>query len=212
MRMPRKYLLIPVLILLILLFRYVSQIGPDRVPDDRFRVVGIIDGDTIELTGGDRLRLLAIDCPEKGEPFYDSAKAFLTGLILGQNIGINYSHRHRDGYGRLLGYVYLDSLSASREILRLGLAHLYLFEDNLSDKAQIDQMLAAQNEAIAAGRGIWSVKHRPEPYYLARKGSFRFHRPGCRSLRNSPPEELIRFESRLDPFRQGYSPCRNCKP
>ncbi|SYZ72445.1 Nuclease (SNase protein) [Candidatus Zixiibacteriota bacterium] len=212
MRMPKKYILIPILVIAILLIRYVAHIGPERSPDDRFRVAGIIDGDTIDLTGGDRLRLLGIDCPEKGEPYFDSAKAYLTGLILGKNIGVSYSHRHRDGYGRLLAYVYLDTVAVCREMLRRGLAHLYLFEDNMSDKERIGQLLAAQNEAIDAGRGVWSVPHNQERFYLARKGSYRFHRPDCRSLRDCPPEDLIRFESRLDPFRLGYSPCRNCRP
>ncbi|MCX6826049.1 MAG: hypothetical protein NTV06_02090, partial [candidate division Zixibacteria bacterium] len=90
MRIPKKRYLIPTFVVLLLLIRFVSEIGYDKSPRDRFKVVRIIDGDTIELTGGDRLRLLGIDCPEKGEPFHDSAQAFLRNLILSKNPDIVY--------------------------------------------------------------------------------------------------------------------------
>jgi len=212
MNIFRKRYLIPLFIILLLLIRFVAEIGFDRAPRERFRVVSIIDGDTVELTGGDRLRLLAIDCPEKGEPFYDSANAYLTQLTLGKVSQVDFSHRRRDGYGRLLGYMYIDSLFINDLIIRNGLANVYLFKDNLSDREKIEKLLEAQNEAIENNRGIWSIKRHPEPYYLAKKNSLRFHRPGCNSVKDLLPGEYIRFDSRLDAFREGLSPCRNCQP
>jgi len=111
-----------------------------------------------------------------------------------------------------LGYIYVDSVWVNKEILRNGLAHLYLFEDNLSDKERIGELLSAQNRAMESGQGVWSIKRHEEDYYLAGKGSYRFHRPNCRSLAKRTPEELIKFFSRAEAFRQGYSPCRNCRP
>ena len=212
MRIPRKIILIPVFLILLLLFRYVSEIGPDRTADARFHVINVIDGDTIELTGGELLRLLAIDTPEKGEPFYDSARIFLQHLVEGKNLEVSFSHKSRDKYGRLLGYVYIDSIFINKEIIKQGLANIYLFEDNLSDNDKIDQLQAAQNDAMAAGRNIWSVKRVPEDYYLVRKGSLRFHRPFCNSVKNLKPHELFKFSTREEAFREGYSPCRNCRP
>lgn len=212
MRIPKKRYLVLFFILLLLLVRFVAEIGPDRTAGDRFRAVKIIDGDTMELQGGDLLRLLAIDTPEKGEPFYDSATAYLSSLALGKSGEIQYGQRKRDGYGRLLGHFITDSLWVNREMLRQGLATIYLFEDNLSDRQAIDRLLAAQEEAMRAGRGVWSLERRPEEFYLAIKGSLRFHRPHCRSLRKSDPKELLRFGAREEAFREGYSPCRNCRP
>ena len=208
----RKRYLIPLFIILLLSIRFVAEIGIDRTPHDRFRVTRIIDGDTVELIGGDRLRLLGIDCPERGEPFYDSARAYLAQLALNKISQIGFSHRRRDGYGRLLGYMTVDSFFLNELMVRNGLAHVYLFEDNLSDRDNIERLLAAQNDAIDHGRGIWSVERQPESYYVAKKGSLRFHRPGCASVKDLLPGEYVKFDSRLEAFRKGLSPCRNCRP
>lgn len=212
MKIWKKSILIPTFVFFLLLIRFVSQIGLDRTPHERFRVIGIIDGDTVELTGGDRLRLTGIDCPEKGELYYDEAKALLGEIALGRTAEVTYSKRRRDGYGRLLGYMYLDSLFVNVELVRKGLAYVYLHKDNLGDTRRIEALLSAQNEAIDGRVGLWSVEHEEEPYYLAKKQSFRLHRPSCASVRDLGPGEYIRFDSRLAAFRQGYSPCRNCKP
>lgn len=208
----KKRYLIPIFILLILLIRLVSEIGPDKIPGERFKVVGIVDGDTVDLLGGDRLRLVGIDCPEKGEQFYDSAKMFIQNMTLGKIVQVDFSKRRRDGYGRMLGYTYVDSVFVNAELVRSGLAYVYLYEDNLADSARIEELLEAQNKAIDSGRGLWTISRHKEPYYLARKGSYRFHRPECASVKNLQPGEYIKFDSRLDACRQGYSPCRNCKP
>jgi len=208
----RKRYLIPLFIILLLSIRFVAEIGIDRTPHDRFRVTRIIDGDTVELIGGDRLRLLGIDCPERGEPFYDSARAYLAQLALNKISQIGFSHRRRDGYGRLLGYMTVDSFFLNELMVRNGLAHVYLFEDNLSDRDNIERLLAAQNDAIDHGRGIWSVERQPESYYVAKKGGLRFHRPGCASVKDLLPGEYVKFDSRLEAFRKGLSPCRNCRP
>jgi micrococcal nuclease len=208
----RKLWLVPLLIVLLLLIRFVAEIGHDRAPHDRFKVIRIIDGDTVELLGGDRLRLLGIDCPERGEPFYDSATNYLTRLALDKITQVGFSHRRRDGYGRLLAYMTIDSQFVNAMMVRSGLAYVYLFDDNLADRENIERLLAAQNDAINHGRGIWSVERRPESYYVAKKGSLRFHRPGCSSVKNLSPGEYTKFDSRLEAFRKGLSPCRNCRP
>jgi micrococcal nuclease len=212
MKIPQKRYLILVFILLLLLIRFVDEIDNDTFPADRFTVTAVLDGDTVEITGGDKIRLLSIDCPERGDLYYDSATAYLAGLIMGKTIEVDYSHRRRDGYGRILGYIYLDSVFVNAAILEQGLGHIYLFDDNIGDKDKIELLLDAQNRAMTSGRGVWSMPRQPEPYYLAKKGSFRFHRPHCASVKNADWNELIRFDSREQAFRDGYSPCRNCRP
>jgi micrococcal nuclease len=208
----RKRYLIPLFVVLLLLIRFVAEIGIDRAPHDRFKVINIIDGDTVELLGGDRLRLLGIDCPERGEPFYDSARAYLAQKSLDKVSTIDFSNRRRDRYGRLLGYLTIDSLFINELIIRNGLAYVYLFEDNLSDRKHIEKLLEAQNDAIDNKRGIWSQERHDEPFYLAKKNGLRFNRPGCNSVKNDTPGKHIKYISRLDAFRNGLSPCRNCRP
>jgi len=212
--MKKRYriLLIAVFVVFLLLVRFVGEIGLDIAPHDRFRIVGVVDGDTVELPG-DRLRLLGIDCPEKGQPFYDSAVSYMTALALGKTAGVAYSEKRRDPYSRMLGYVFLDdTLFVNAEMVRRGLAYVYLFDDNMADSAMVEALMAAQIEAIDAGVGLWSIPHEPEPYYVAGKNSRRFHRPECRSAKKFKPEERIEFETREEACRLGYSPCRNCRP
>lgn len=198
--------------MLILVFRLVEDIGPDQKPSDRFIVARVIDGDTFELQGGDRVRLLSIDTPEKEDPFYDEAKDYLSTATLGQPVRIEYANQRRDKYGRLLGYVYVDSLFVNRAILENGLGYLYLFKDTDLGRPETEQLLNAQRQAIKTGVGLWSIKRQPEEHYIAGQNSFRFHRPGCPSTSRMKPGTFRRFATREEAAYEGLSPCRNCAP
>lgn len=207
-----RWLLLALLIVLIVGFRLVEQIGTDRFPEDRFRVVEIVDGDTAVLAGGDRLRLMAIDTPEKDQPFYDSAAAYLGACLLGRQVRLEYGRNRRDRYGRLLAFVYVDTLLVNQAVLAQGLGNLYLFDDSEPDRAEVRRMLTAQREALADRRGIWSLPRQPEEYYLAAAGSYRFHRPGCPAAEKANNGNWRRIESFSEAINEGLSPCRRCKP
>lgn len=207
-----RWMLLAVLVVLILTVRLVEDIGLDRKPSDRFIVKAVIDGDTIELTGGDKLRLLSIDTPEKGEPFYEEACHFLADLALGKTARIEYANVRRDRYGRLLGYLYIDTVFVNEAILARGLGNLYLFKDTDQGRAETGQLLAAQREALGAKRGVWSVVRNPEDYYVASVNSYRFHRPGCGSIGKLKPANTRILTTREEALTEGLSPCRNCEP
>ena len=181
------------LVAVILAFRLVEEIDRDKSPGERFVVRRVIDGDTVELTGGDRLRLLAVDTPEKDEPYYGEARQFLEKLTLGKTARIEFGPRRRDRYGRLLGYLYIDTLFVNKAILENGLGYLYLFEDDDPANPAVQQLLAAQRRALDTKTGLWSLPHEPENYYVAAEGSHRFHRPGCRSVAGIKPGRSRRF-------------------
>ncbi|UCG60706.1 MAG: thermonuclease family protein [Candidatus Zixiibacteriota bacterium] len=208
----RVWATVAVLVVLILAVRLVEDIGFDRKPTDRFTVTAIIDGDTMELGGGDRLRLLSIDTPEKDEPFYQEATDFLTEMALGKTARIEFADTRRDRYGRLLGYVYIDGIFINEAILENGLGNLYLFRDTDVDRPETGCMLSAQRRAIAARKGIWSITRHPEESYIAKNTSFRFHRPGCASAARLKKGSYRVFRIREEALMEGLSPCRNCKP
>ena len=202
-----------ILVCLIITVRLVEDIGPEWFGDERFIVARVIDGDTIELTGGDRVRLLAIDAPEKGQPLYDRATEVLGQLTVGKTVKLEFSGRKRDRYGRLLGFVLIDdTLMVNRVMLEKGLANLYLFKDTDNESDIIQMLLAAQREGMKNERGIWALEYEPEYYYVSLPGSFRFHRPSCPSVNRGNSQELIRYEIREQAMALGLSPCRNCKP
>ncbi len=202
-------------VLLALLVRFVAEIGPDRPPDSRFQIMKVIDGDTVELTGGERLRLLFIDTPERGEPYYDSATALVNELTLGQFAELKFGARKRDGYGRLLAMLLVDTLNINRELLRRGFANLYLFPENIKDTSLnsiLTDLLQTQIEALKERRGLWSIERVAEERYVTTKRSLRFHRPSCRSVNNRPSATLRVFENREQALSEGLSPCRTCRP
>lgn len=207
-----RSLVVLVLALLILTVRLVERIGVDQTPADRFIVKKAVDGDTIVLAGGDKLRLLSIDTPEKGEPFYDEATRFLEQTTLEQTARIEFAANRRDKYGRLLGYLYIDTLFVNKAILENGLGYLYLFKDQDLQREEIKVLLEAQRRAIANKVGIWSLTSEPEQYYVALENSLRLHRPGCRAARNRQEGHYRTLPNRDAGFLEGLSPCRICKP
>lgn len=207
-----KSLVVLVLAVLILTVRLVEHIGVDQKPSDRFIVRKVVDGDTVVLGGGDKLRLLSIDTPEKGEPLYDEATDFLAAATLGQSARIEFATNRRDKYGRLLGYLYIDTLFINKIIVENGLGCLYLFKDQDLERPETKLLLDAQRRAIANKAGIWSLVSEPEEYYVALESSLRLHRPGCRAARQRREGHYRTFPAREDGFREGLSPCRICKP
>lgn len=205
------YIVIPVAILFLILVRCVKTIGPDNW--DKYYVVSIIDGDTAELEGHEKVRLLGIDTPEEGQPYYDSASVFLSNLILHKYIDLRFSHRRRDHYGRLLAYLYLDSIFINGELIRNGLAHVYIFPDNKSDTAVIRTLIENQRLAMSERIGVWQLPSpRAESEYIGNVKQLRFHRPDCRSVSRLAKSGREVFISRDSAFYYGYSPCRNCQP
>lgn len=180
--------------------------------DGLYTVIRVIDGDTVELDGRGTVRLLFIDTPEKGEMYYDSAKIFLQEQILGQQVSVVPGSRARDPYGRLLAFVYLDTTLINLELVRHGFAGMYLYPENMGNTDLVNRFLAVQQKSIDGNRGIWSLPHIEESYYIGNSRSMRFHRPDCKSIRRMSEANKIRFTNRREALYQGYSPCRNCKP
>ncbi|MCL1999262.1 MAG: thermonuclease family protein [Turicibacter sp.] len=68
----------------------------------------VIDGDTIVLTNGERVRFIGIDAPEIGEPGADLATEFVRNQIDGQTVWLSSSGNDRDSFGRLRRYVWVE--------------------------------------------------------------------------------------------------------
>jgi len=179
-----------------------------------FRGIGVeevTDGDTIVLKNGEVVRYIGIDTPERGDPFFGEATEANQEMLERGRITLEYDQDRRDRYGRLLAYVWVDTLLLNAELIRKGLASVYLFSPNLKYR---ERFISVQREARLKSVGIWSIPVEPEAYYVASRRSqrFVFHRPDCRSAKRIKRENLMRFESRDEALDSGYSPCRNCKP
>lgn len=116
------------------------------------RVVGVHDGDSITvLAAGNvqlKVRLDGIDAPELKQPFSQQSKQALSGLVFGKSVNLQVTGTDR--YKRTLAVIMAGGLNVNREMVRLGLAWRY--EKYSKDAA----LLAAQNEAKEARRGLWA--------------------------------------------------------
>ena len=88
------------------------------------RVAYVVDGDTIRLANGKYVRLIGIDTPERGRPYYQAAKRHLDRLVQGQVRLVNPAATDdRDHYGRLLRYVHDGGRDTGLAQIRKGFAH-----------------------------------------------------------------------------------------
>ncbi len=84
----------------------------------------VVDGDTIRLTNGQYVRLIGIDTPERGRPYYLAAKRNLDRMVEGKVRLVNpASTDDKDRYGRLLRYVRDGGRDTGLAQIRKGYAH-----------------------------------------------------------------------------------------
>ena len=119
---------------------------------DKALVVSVIDGDTIELEDGSRVRYLGIDTPETGEPYYSEATARNKELVEGKVVYLQKGKRDRDEYDRLLRYVYVDGVFVNAELVAQGLATSYIFDPNDRYSQVLVQL---EQYAKMKKRGLW---------------------------------------------------------
>ncbi len=118
------------------------------------KVVKAIDGDTVELASGDRVRLLHINTPEKGEPGSSEATAYTRKLSQNKTVKIKFGRVPRDRYGRFLAELFVNGKSINEGLVRKGLAHAFFIPP--IDQEANRRVVAAQVEARTQKRGIWS--------------------------------------------------------
>jgi micrococcal nuclease len=131
---------------------------PRRATRGPARVVAVLDGDTIVIAGGEKVRYAGLDTPETHHPDklpeYCGREAFEANrrLVAGKTVRLEFDERRRDNYGRLLAYVYVDSLFVNAELIRQGYARVTTYTDNQRHR---DDFARLQHDAIAARRGMW---------------------------------------------------------
>ena len=112
-------------------------------------VVRVLDGDTVQLSGGEKVRFLGINTPETGYNYSAEAKELLVNKILNQTVLIETLAKDR--YGRILGYVYFNKELINKELISEGLAHSYYYGKDKHYK----EIMRAEDSARKKGIGIW---------------------------------------------------------
>ena len=134
-----------------------------RAASARFRVVKVLDGDTIVVLRGrtrDTVRLLGVDTPETHHPrkpvqcYGPEASDYTTRRLTGQLVRLEDDVETHDIYGRHLAYVYVEDTRFEDELLEKGYARLLVIEPN---HAHARTMLDEELDACRERRGLWGA-------------------------------------------------------
>ncbi|MDQ7029693.1 MAG: thermonuclease family protein [Ardenticatenia bacterium] len=144
-----------------------SSPSPDFPPTAR--VARVVDGDTVELESGERVRYLGVDAPEttgnpnvtQAEPLAQEATRFNRALVEGQRVWLLPDTTDRDRYGRLLRWVFLpDGTFVQAELVRQG----YAFVNIIAPDDRFAELLRdLEARAKAERRGVWARSAAPLP-------------------------------------------------
>ncbi len=169
------------------------QVGGHCKPPEVHTVVRVLDGDTIQLDScsGPEIRFLGVSAPEvvhnvadtcvanpsdssdaRDDCYGPEARAYLSELLIGKTVRVEYDETCTDRYGRELGYVYLVTATATDtgtgaasvasdsdlfvnlDLIRRGYARVYA---DFDDIRQADVLYTAEYAAQASSAGLWGV-------------------------------------------------------
>jgi endonuclease YncB( thermonuclease family) len=86
-------------------------------------ITHVIDGDTVDLSTGERVRMIGIDAPEKGQCGFEEAAEAVSRMTYGQTVIARPGARDdTDKYGRFLRYINVDGRDVGLALLQDGLA------------------------------------------------------------------------------------------
>lgn len=116
-------------------------------------------GDTLRLADGREVRLAGVEAPWAGlgdspaGPLAGAARAALEELAAGRGVTLLKAGQELDRHGRALAHVRRDDgLWLQAELLRRGWARVRVWAET---RAGATELLAAEAQAKAAGRGLW---------------------------------------------------------
>ena len=130
-----------------------SECGPTSA-----HVARVVDGDTIELASGEKIRYLLVDTPESTteiECYGENAKQFNTDLVSDKDIELRYDVECEDRFGRLLAYVTVGGVEVNTLLVERGFGCVLHIPPDGDDR--VDEFKALETEAKAALRGLWGA-------------------------------------------------------
>jgi micrococcal nuclease len=153
--------------ILLVLWRIYAEPPAPAVPvlmeEGTYAVRRVVDGDTLLLESGARVRLQGIDTPETVredhpvEPWGPEASKFAKDFVgrAGGRVRLTFDEERLDQHNRYLAFVWDDGVLLNEELVRAGLAETRLGYRYSSGMKR--RLAAAAEEARRARRGIWSA-------------------------------------------------------
>lgn len=142
-----------------------------------YKVVRVVDGDTFVLQHIGKVRLIGVNTPETKDPrrpvqyFGKEASEFLTKLITGKSVRLEYDQQRKDKFQRTLAYAYLpDNTFINAKIIEEG----YGFAFTRYPFQKMELFRSLENKARDSQKGLWHEAIQKSPltskkYECARK-------------------------------------------
>lgn len=174
----------------------------------------VVDGDTIYLDNGKKVRMVGVNTPERGVEGYIASKNFVQKLCLNKKVGLDIDDsKHTDKYGRTLAVVIVKGKNVNEMLLKEGLAEImyippsefypYHWADSSTHTADSYNTYSnTHSDSSSSGSGS----------YIANSNSGKFHEADCKWGQKTSEHNRVYFNSRNAAVSQGYVPCKVCNP
>jgi len=194
------------LVLIFLILILLSGCKNDSL-EGPFKVIKVVDGDTLDLNDSKRIRFSGINTPETGECYYQEAKDKLTELVLEKDVFLEKDISDTGKYGRLLRYVYIDDMMLNAFLVENGYARV--FDKYKEDTKKYEELKQLESIAKINKLGLWSCEDNKEDcLYVGSKNSETYHKPDCKWAKKIKPENLICYKSESEV--KDLKPCKTC--
>ena len=131
-----------------------SECGPSKAV-----VTRVVDGDTVELEDGTKIRYLMVNAPEttsgKNDCYGQNAVTFNTDLVLNKEVELESDVECQDRFSRTLAYVSVGGVEVNSLMLERGYACLLHIPPDGDDR--LTEFKALETAAKTAKRGLWGV-------------------------------------------------------
>lgn len=221
-----KLLLLSLTLILLLSCRPTDQNNDLSFLNDleKTRVTRVVDGDTIVIETGEKVRFILVNTPESVHPdaslnseFGKLASDYTYNHLHDQTIYLEKDVSDTDRYGRLLRYIYLsDGSFFNEQLVKEGYAQLATFPP---DVKYLDTIQAAETYARENKLGLWAYEDSDETLVDASEGKYvasvksdKIHLLDCRHVSSISDNNKIYFKSLEQAYKKDYIPCKACSP
>lgn len=179
----------------------------------------VVDGDTIYLDNGKKIRFVGVNTPERGVDGYSTSKEFVQKLCLNKEVGIDIDNsKYTDRYGRTLAVVIVDGKNVNEMLLKEGLAEIMYMPPSEfnpfewgTDSTHVDTTHSSSSTTTSPSSAE-STASSDSANYIGNANSGKFHVDGCTGANRMSENNKVFFSSRDDAINQGYTPCKMCNP
>jgi micrococcal nuclease len=125
-----------------------------QLTEGEYLVTRVLDGDTIEIEGGYRVRYEGIDAPELADRYGTQAYEANKDLVDGKKVRLEFTESEPDLYGRVLAYIWKDNLFVNERLVADGLAQV-LWYNKMAKPKYYERLKRAEDAAKQDHWGMW---------------------------------------------------------